>query len=400
MTNIENNAQAVPDDELSSDISGHEHDREIPALKRRLSKPLGIVLFLGGGALVWLALMNALNENKAEEQESIVDQQAVSQEYEPAGVPNIVLPDPEPYVYQPMPSPGTAEKQALAGVAAPPAAPVDDSEAEARKQKAAEIRARKNKGQLLAFNQSISGGSGFLKTGFDSSLDNQANGLLAEGERLKAELRSFRNRNSRSPDAAAIRDADISRVSGVRTARLQDPDFTLVEGKVIGAILETAVQSDAIGKLRALSTEPVYSYNGAQLLIPQGSRFIGEYKAAAKHGKTRLFAVWTRAITPDNISINLDSPVIGPLGRAGMGGYIDSHFWERFGASLMLSIIGSSISDVDDNRVRSAADDFKSSAEIALESSINIPPTFHKYHGERIRIFVAHDINFRSLYEG
>lgn len=395
VTSSENNADAVPNAELS----GHAHDREIPALKRRLNKPLGIVLFLCGGALVWLALMNALNENRAQEQETIVEQQAESQEYVPAGVPNIVLPDPDPFVYQPVPPPETAQKQALAGIVTP-AAPVDDSEAEVRKQKAAEVWARKNQGQILTFNQSFSGGGGFIKTSSGSPLEVQANDLLAEGERLKAELRSMRNRNARPPDAAMRRDVDIPRVAQARALHLKDPDFTLVEGKVIGAILETAVQSDAVGKLRALSTEPVYGYNGKRLLIPQGSRFIGEYQTALKHGRTRLFAIWTRAITPDNISINLDSPGIGPLGRAGMSGYVDSHFWERFGASLMLSIIGSAVADTDDRRVQSVSRDFHSSAAIALESSINIPPTFHKHHGERIRIFVAHDINFRNLYDG
>ncbi len=199
---------------------------------------------------------------------------------------------------------------------------------------------------------------------------------------------------------------DIANNSTVHATRINGLSTKLLQGKMIGAILETAIQSDLSGMVRAEITEPVYSSNGKRLLIPQGSRVVGQYTGGLKNGQSRIFIVWQRVITPSGIDVALNSPGTGPLGRAGHGGWIDSHFWERFGSSILLSILGGGTSalagfaaDGNQQAISNTQQGFNRSAEIALENSINIKPTLHKNHGESIKIFVARDIDFKRVLE-
>ena len=398
----ENTIEAV-----NSDMSDEpaNHDREIPALRKRKNRAGGILLLAIGVLVIYLAVRNAVDEETEKTKViTVAEQQATNKAYEITSVPVYSLPDPAPVVVEP-PAPVEAAPLLPGSSGAKPELPeVDPKEEEARLAKIDAMWKRKYSGPVVKKHNQPGGTGGFIKTGGSTGnpYDDQILALTNRGQQLQAELSGLQPNQNRGSDARTAQPV-MGVANSAATANaspLPDPGYTIVEGKVIGAILETAIQSDAKGKLRALSTEPVYSYDGSRILIPQGSRFIGVYTAGMKQGKTRLFAIWNRAITPDNVSISLESPGIGPLGRAGMSGYLDTHFWERFGASLMLSIIGSAVSDTTDNRIRSVGQDFKSTAEIALENSIDIPPTFHKNHGESIRIFVAQDINFRGLYGG
>src|SRR3546814_5094211 len=84
--------------------------------------------------------------------------------------------------------------------------------------------------------------------------------------------------------------------------------------------------------------------------MEKGTRVLGEYSGGFSQGEHRIFVLWNRAITPAGISVNLGSPAADQLGRAGMGGRIDTFFWERFGGALLLSIVGDA-GDAVSNRV-------------------------------------------------
>ncbi|MFX4581744.1 TrbI/VirB10 family protein, partial [Acinetobacter baumannii] len=71
-------------------------------------------------------------------------------------------------------------------------------------------------------------------------------------------------------------------------------DALVAQGTFIRGVLETAVQSDLPGMVRATVTENVWSFDGRRVLIPAGSRLIGEYKSGIAQGQTRVFVVWTR----------------------------------------------------------------------------------------------------------
>lgn len=186
------------------------------------------------------------------------------------------------------------------------------------------------------------------------------------------------------------------RVVATFATNIQDQSFMLTQGVMLDCILETAINSELPGYTRCILSEDVHSYDGSMLLLKKGSRVVGQYQGGIQQGETRIFVMWTRILTPDGIDVALDSPGTSPLGASGHDAYIDSHFLERFGSSALLSIVGglAASESEGDVRLQAAGDSFNKSAEIALQNSIKIRPTGHKNQGDRIKIFVAKDIDF------
>ena len=201
-----------------------------------------------------------------------------------------------------------------------------------------------------------------------------------------------------------LQTTDVPAVAA-RLINAEQLPYIIAEGKLISAVLETAIQSDLPGKVRAVVADDVYSYNGERKLLEKGSRLVGEYQSGIRQGQVRVFVVWSRVITPHGVDVALASPGTGPLGRAGIGGWVDRHFLERFGASLLLSVIGAytareaaSSSRQDAQIQREVRDSFNRLGEIALADSINIAPTINVNQGAYIRVFVARDLNFREAW--
>lgn len=181
----------------------------------------------------------------------------------------------------------------------------------------------------------------------------------------------------------------------------------IAQGQIMHAILETAINSDLPGSLRAIIDQPVYAEDGSQVLISPGSRLIGEYKSGLLEGQSRIFIVWTRLITPAGLSLNLDSPGVDSLGMAGTAAdVIDRHFWQRFGTATLLSILGAGTSNVgvannasynSTQAYRLAmANSLNQTAQQTLQQQTTIPPTLWVNQGSPIQVFVAHDLDFRS----
>jgi type IV secretion system protein VirB10 len=145
--------------------------------------------------------------------------------------------------------------------------------------------------------------------------------------------------------------------------------------------------------------QDVFSEIGAVVLLVKGSKVLGEYRASLKAGQARLFVLWTRAVTPQGVAIDLASPASDALGRAGFDGDVDRHFWERFGGALLLSIVDDGTaalahpnSGLETLRVPSDA------AGIALQHSIDLPPTLKRAQGAEVAIFAAQDFDFSGVY--
>jgi type IV secretion system protein VirB10 len=115
------------------------------------------------------------------------------------------------------------------------------------------------------------------------------------------------------------------------------------QGAVLGAVMETALNSDQPGFARALTQRDVYSFDGSAILIPAGSRLIGQYKSGVAQGASRLFVLWTRMIRPDGVSIDLASPATDDLGRGGIGGKVNRHYLQRFGGAILTSVLSGAI---------------------------------------------------------
>ncbi|WP_375608110.1 MULTISPECIES: type IV secretion system protein VirB10 [unclassified Bartonella] len=192
-------------------------------------------------------------------------------------------------------------------------------------------------------------------------------------------------------------------------------NFIIAMGTSIPCILETALNSEQPGFASCIINRDILSDNGRVVLLDKGTQVIGEYRGGIKQGQSRLFVLWTRAKTPTGVIIDLASPATDSLGRAGFDGNINTHWWERFGSSLLLTVIDGATTVLTNKIVgnsnkggsnnsggggfEGANNTGKEAASIALENQINIPPTLEKFQGELVNIFVAKDLDFSSVYK-
>lgn len=196
-----------------------------------------------------------------------------------------------------------------------------------------------------------------------------------------------------------------TQLQGSRAGILGNRDFIIVMGTSIPCVLETALSSDQPGLTSCVISRDVLSDNSRVVLMEKGTQVVGEYRGGLRRGQKRLFILWSRAKTPNGVIITLASPATDAFGRAGVDGYIDTHWWERFGSAILLSIVGDASSyasgrlqdsDVEAQNTTSAG---RQAAAIVLEQSINIPPTLIKHQGEQVSIFVARDLDFSAVYQ-
>jgi type IV secretion system protein VirB10 len=180
-----------------------------------------------------------------------------------------------------------------------------------------------------------------------------------------------------------------------RATRLSEPANTVVQGTLIPAVLETAIDTDVPGYVRAVVSQDVRSFDGSRVLIPRSSRLIGEYKGVTQAGQRRVLLMWTRLVRPDGVSIALASPAADFSGQAGIGGQVNSHFFSRFGSSILLSILGGAGSLATGGAstviVGGAG---QSAASVAAQRDSTRPPTIKVQQGEPIRVFTARDLIF------
>ena len=213
-----------------------------------------------------------------------------------------------------------------------------------------------------------------------------------------------------NPNAPRMGDVGpVLQQEAVPARLLRTTGYTITEGTVIPAIMETAINSQLPGLVRALNSADVYSHDGSQLLIPKGSRLVGRYQSSVRRGQVRVFIIWTRILRADGLSVLINSPGTDPLGRAGLEGDVDTHFFQIFGAAILLSILDAgldigteAVQDQGSNNTNIGQGSFTGSGlsragEIALQDSIRIQPTIHIDQGTRISIMVARDLDFEAV---
>lgn len=187
--------------------------------------------------------------------------------------------------------------------------------------------------------------------------------------------------------------------SGSATAAQSiDPKTTVTQGTLIPAVLETAIDTDVPGYVRAVVSADVRSFDGSRVLVPRSSRLIGQYKSGLSAGQRRAYVIWTRLIRPDGVSVNIASPAIAFSGETGLAGRVDSHFFERFGSAMLLSVVGG-LSAIGSGGTAGLliAGGGQSAAAAAVGQSGQIPPTIRIKQGEPVRVFTAKDLDFSKV---
>jgi len=185
--------------------------------------------------------------------------------------------------------------------------------------------------------------------------------------------------------------------AGASATQALNPRTTVAQGTLIPAVLETAIDTDVPGYARAIVSADVRSFDGTRVLVPRSSRLVGQYKSGLQAGQRRVYVIWTRLIRPDGVAVALGSPGTGYAGESGLGGKVDTHFFERFGSAMLLTVLSglSTIGSGSTNIV--IAGSGQSAAAAAVGQTGQIGPTIRIHPGEPIRVFTARDLDFARV---
>jgi type IV secretion system protein VirB10 len=183
--------------------------------------------------------------------------------------------------------------------------------------------------------------------------------------------------------------------SRARAGALANRSTTIVQGTLIQAVLESGLDSTRAGFARAVVSRDVRGFDGSRVLIPRGSRLIGEYGAENSAGQKRALVNWTRLIRPDGVTIAIGSPVADPVGRTGVRAKVNSHFFERFGGALLQSVLDIGVNIASREAGAPAIYAFPGSTVTAQAvQPQQITPTLTVKPGTSVSVFVARDLDF------
>ncbi len=178
--------------------------------------------------------------------------------------------------------------------------------------------------------------------------------------------------------------------------------YILFEGSILETVQVNRLEGQFSGALECLVTTDVYSHDRQHLLIPSGTRVIGETRKVENSGQTRLAVVFHRLIMPDGYSVSLDQfKGLDQIGDTGLRDQVNNHYLRIFGASLAIGALGavaeagtggvSTATGSDLMRQGFAASTAQSSAQI-LDRFLNILPTITIREGHRVKVYLSGDL--------
>lgn len=182
----------------------------------------------------------------------------------------------------------------------------------------------------------------------------------------------------------------------VRASAFANRSTTVPQGYVIPAVLETGFDSTQPGFARAIVSRDVHGFDGKNVLIPRGSRLIGEYKSEVAAGQKRAIITWTRLIRPDGMTIAMDSPAVDTVGRGGIPASVNTHFFQRLTGALLQSTVSLGASLVGRSAGSVVVLPGATAAVPQVAPTADIAPTLTVAPGKSISVFVAHDLDFSS----
>jgi len=244
---------------------------------------------------------------------------------------------------------------------------------------------------------------------------------MADLERRAAEERAFQDRRITSPTIAFGGTSGASETpltertfgevtdfvlngalptSVTQSQVIANPSNTIIQGTMIQAVMETALDSSLPGQTRAVVSEDVFSFDGSRLLIPRGSRLIGRYRSGIDIAQQRVTIAWDRIILPDNQTIQISSFGGDELGRSGVTGFVDTRFAERFGSAALISLISAAPSaaaaSVEDEAaagvLEDVGDDLADATDSVISDYLSIGPVIYVDQGARVTVMVDRDL--------
>ena len=185
--------------------------------------------------------------------------------------------------------------------------------------------------------------------------------------------------------------------------RSQGKDYRLFEGMIIETVLTNRLDGTFSGPVNCMVSYDVYSHDHRHVLIPSGSRVLGDVHRVQSYDQQRLAVTFHRLIMPDGFSVNLDQfHGLDQIGETGLRDQVNHHYVQIFGASIAIGMIaglaqsntqyGTSTSATDAYRQGVASSLSQSSLHI-LDRFLNVLPTFTIREGQRIKIYLAEDLS-------
>lgn len=292
---------------------------------------------------------------------------------------------------------------------APPAPPpkveeiAEENEIEVNPEEQERIKARMQSQMLVTGNSLLGNGGGILGS------DNKANTgttltQVNDNDPNIGFADSFFNQED-SPFATARKLGDTSRL--------------ITQGKIIESVLETPINTDVPGMIRAVVSRDIYAESGRSILVPKGSRLVGSYNSVVIRGNKRVNIIWSRVIRPDGIDIMIRSPGADQLGTAGIAGNVDNKYMEIFASAFLVSAINIAVGfatyEIDKEQYQTttntdgstsrttdpkqeaalrAIDLFGNAGANLVEGFLNLKPTITIDQGTRVNVFVNRDLIF------
>ena len=188
----------------------------------------------------------------------------------------------------------------------------------------------------------------------------------------------------------------------VEASVLPTQRLLLPKGAFIDCTLETAIDSTLPGMTTCVTATDTFSADGEVVLLGRGTQLVGETRGEVRQGQARVFVLWTEARTPSGVVVPLDSPGTDALGRSGLTGEVNTHFWARFGAAILVSVIDAGVQAGVQSTGNGTVIVNPSTSENVmtgvLQSTVDIPPTVSVAPGTRVQVLVARNVDFRSVY--
>ena len=184
---------------------------------------------------------------------------------------------------------------------------------------------------------------------------------------------------------------------------IANPAHTIMQGTLIEAALETAINTDLAGNVSAVVSQDVWSFDMSRVLVPRGSKLFGRYDSDVSPGQRRVLIAWDRLVTTDGQTVSLAAYGTDRVGRSGLPGQVRTHFLQRFGSAALISVIGAvpaiaaakyASSEVTSDTAKDVGTDLGNSVGDAMTDYLNIPSTISVDQGAVVMVRVDTDLEF------
>lgn len=197
----------------------------------------------------------------------------------------------------------------------------------------------------------------------------------------------------------------VSKKTAALSNQFTGKEYPIFEGTLLEAVLVNRLDGDFSGPVECMTTNDLYSQDRLHLLIPAGTRLLGQTKQVEGFGQRRLAIAFHRLIMPDGFSVDLDrSPGLDQIGETGQKDKVNNHYFQIFGAAIAIGAlsglaeagtqtagIGVSESSLDAYRQGVATSLSQSSMQV-LDKFLNVLPTITIREGHRVKVYLTQDL--------